>query len=285
MYRFLGLSLLLIITSCGSNSYQEVLPGLFMKKIQEGKGRISSSSSDFFLIDGKIATHPDTFLPDSVFPSAFQVVIQSSNPRFSQDFTRTLHLVREGDSIIYRMPADSFFAHYYNIPKPPAWNSDELALHVNIRQIMSSDEYLLKLEDKKNEWKDKAYQEFESYLKSHNIQGETKGTGSLRVWKNRGSGAEVQPGDLIKIHFKQFLLDGTVTDDTYALGSPVEYLIGDSDGLIGLNEVLPGCRVGDKITAYMPYFVAFGEKGARPRIPPYSNLIMDIEIVEKLKNE
>jgi hypothetical protein len=35
---------------------------------------------------------------------------------------------------------------------------------------------------------------------------------------------------------------------------------------------------GDKWTLYIPYELAYGERGSPPKIPPYSPLVFDIEI-------
>jgi FKBP-type peptidyl-prolyl cis-trans isomerase len=39
-------------------------------------------------------------------------------------------------------------------------------------------------------------------------------------------------------------------------------------------------KKGELAKVYLPYFLAFGETGAPPKVPPYANLIMEIELLD-----
>ena len=46
----------------------------------------------------------------------------------------------------------------------------------------------------------------------------------------------------------------------------------------GWEEVLVTMQVGDKVTARIPYFMAYGETG-KGSIPPKADLVFDMELV------
>ena len=50
----------------------------------------------------------------------------------------------------------------------------------------------------------------------------------------------------------------------------------------GFKEGLRLLRAGDKATIFIPYTLAYGEQG-RQGIPPRSNLIFELEIVEVIE--
>jgi peptidyl-prolyl cis-trans isomerase A (cyclophilin A) len=63
--------------------------------------------------------------------------------------------------------------------------------------------------------------------------------------------------------------------------SPIAAKIGPEDSMIpGFKEGLKLLNVGDKATLYLPYYLAYGEMGRSPQIPPKSNLIFEVEIID-----
>jgi len=63
--------------------------------------------------------------------------------------------------------------------------------------------------------------------------------------------------------------------------APIEAKIGPEDSMIsGFKEGLKLLNVGDKATLFLPYYLAYGETGRSPQIPPKSNLIFEVEIIE-----
>ncbi len=56
----------------------------------------------------------------------------------------------------------------------------------------------------------------------------------------------------------------------------------DAEMISGFKEGLQQLRVGDKATLFIPYYLAYGQAGTRG-IPPKSNLIFEVEILELVK--
>lgn len=92
-------------------------------------------------------------------------------------------------------------------------------------------------------------------------------------------GDGVAPGatDQVTVHYEGKLLDGTIFDSSYMRGEPTSF---------PLNAVIPGWTEGlqlmktnGKTVFYIPSNLAYGERGAGGQIPPNSDLIFTVELI------
>jgi FKBP-type peptidyl-prolyl cis-trans isomerase FklB len=90
-------------------------------------------------------------------------------------------------------------------------------------------------------------------------------------------GAKPTAADKVKVHYTGKLLDGTVFDSSVERGEPITFPLGGVIG--GWTEGLQLMSVGSKYRLYIPYNLAYGERGAGT-IPPFATLIFDVELLE-----
>ena len=84
--------------------------------------------------------------------------------------------------------------------------------------------------------------------------------------------------DNVKCHYEGRLTDGTVFDSSYRRGEPATFPL---NGVIaGWTEGLQLMGEGSKFRFFIPYHLAYGERGAGASIPPYAALIFDVELLE-----
>lgn len=94
---------------------------------------------------------------------------------------------------------------------------------------------------------------------------------------NDGIGPKPTIEDNVTTHYHGTLIDGTVFDSSVDRGEPASFPVG---GVIkGWTEALQLMAVGSKWKLYVPYDLAYGERGAGPQIGPYSTLIFDVELI------
>ena len=94
---------------------------------------------------------------------------------------------------------------------------------------------------------------------------------------NDGTGPKPTIEDNVTTHYHGTLIDGTVFDSSVDRGEPASFPVG---GVIkGWTEALQLMTVGSKWKLYVPYDLAYGERGAGPQIGPYSTLIFDVELI------
>lgn len=93
-----------------------------------------------------------------------------------------------------------------------------------------------------------------------------------------GSGAQPVDTSNVKVHYTGSFLNGKVFDSSVQRGEPIDF---------GLNQVISGWREGvqlmkegAKYKFYIPYQLAYGERGYPGAIPPKSDLIFEVELIK-----
>lgn len=116
----------------------------------------------------------------------------------------------------------------------------------------------------------------------------------------KGSGVKPTEGKDIYVHYAGYLEDGTLFDSSYeAINKiygkfdqnranqngyqPFPFKYGNKGGLIpGFLEGINNMNFNDKAIFFIPSNLGYGEKGAGNVIPPNSNIIFEVEILENL---
>ena len=128
----------------------------------------------------------------------------------------------------------------------------------------------------------KALEEGRVFLENNGKRAEVTTTKSGLQYEvlKEGNGKHPKATDKVRCHYEGTLIDGTVFDSSYQRNEPAVF---------GLNQVITGWTEGvqlmgegAKFRFYIPYLLAYGEAGAGASIPPYSTLIVDVELLEVL---
>lgn len=92
-----------------------------------------------------------------------------------------------------------------------------------------------------------------------------------------GDGDKPQATSTVRTHYHGTLIDGKVFDSSVDRGEPAEFPV---NGVIaGWTEALQMMGVGSKWRLYIPYQLAYGERGAGGAIGPYMALVFDVELL------
>lgn len=95
-----------------------------------------------------------------------------------------------------------------------------------------------------------------------------------------GEGDKPTAESTVRTHYHGTFINGDVFDSSYDRGQPAEFPVG---GVIaGWTEALQLMPVGAKYRLYIPYNLAYGERGSQGAIPPYSALVFDVELLDIL---
>lgn len=96
----------------------------------------------------------------------------------------------------------------------------------------------------------------------------------------KGKGKKPGLGSKVKCHYEGRFLDGQVFDSSYARNEPAVF--GVTQVIRGWTEALPMMGEGSKWELYIPYDLAYGERGMQGSIPPYATLVFTVELIEVL---
>ncbi|MGN0087060.1 MAG: FKBP-type peptidyl-prolyl cis-trans isomerase [Alloprevotella sp.] len=97
---------------------------------------------------------------------------------------------------------------------------------------------------------------------------------------SEGAGKKPQATDSVRCHYEGRLTSGEVFDSSYRRGEPADFPL---NGVIaGWTEGVQLMSEGAKFRFFIPYQLAYGERGAGQSIPPYSALVFDVELIKVL---
>ena len=92
-----------------------------------------------------------------------------------------------------------------------------------------------------------------------------------------GNGQSPKATDTVECHYEGTLIDGTKFDSSYDRGQTATFPL--NQVIAGWSEGLQLMHEGAKYRFFIPYQLAYGERGAGASIPPYAALIFDVELV------
>ena len=93
-----------------------------------------------------------------------------------------------------------------------------------------------------------------------------------------GTGISPKVTDKVQVHYIGALLDGTQFDNSVKRGEPLEFPVGAV--IEGWQDLLQAMKEGDKVKAWIPSALAYGEAGVPPTIPGNALLIFEVELLK-----
>ena len=95
----------------------------------------------------------------------------------------------------------------------------------------------------------------------------------------KGNGKKAVKGNMVSVHYKGQLADGTVFDSSYKRNSPIDFQVGVGQVIPGWDEGICLLNVGDKARLVIPSNLGYGAAGAGGVIPPNATLVFDVELM------
>jgi cyclophilin family peptidyl-prolyl cis-trans isomerase len=120
-----------------------------------------------------------------------------------------------------------------------------------------------------------------SEVKKQNPKAKISNSGLVYIIENKGS-ENIKPvkGSKVSIHYVgTFRGDGKQFDSSRDRNAPMDFTFIDQKMIPGFEEGVAMLGQGGKGRFIIPYFQAYGKDGRQGAIPPYSDLVFDVEII------
>lgn len=291
--------LMLLCVAC-DKSEKETPSGLKFKIVKAGDGVLPKSQQivlfNYVFKDSKDSTWADTFKEE--FPQAMQIA-DSTAITTEGGLIQMFRFLSKGDSATTSMPIKTFFGEVAKAPIPFGIDTTlTLSFFFKIKDVMSQEDFMAF----QNEWMEKRNAEqlakdnliIDSYLNEKGIVAEKTESGLRYVITQPGKGENGKSGQISKVNYAGYLLDGTFFDTSIksiaeAKGvynpmrepyAPYDVTIDQTQVIKGWHEALKLMNKGSKATFYLPSTLGYGGQQRSEVIKANSILVFEMEVVD-----
>ncbi|RYD77418.1 MAG: FKBP-type peptidyl-prolyl cis-trans isomerase [Sphingobacteriales bacterium] len=268
--------------SCKTNNLSTTENGLQYTMHTSEKGE-KAKVGDYIKIHLINKTEKDSVLT-STYTNNKPVTLEITKPSFKGDLMEGFTMMTEGDSGTFLVSVDSLAQ---GNPLPPFLRSGSfLKFDVKMVDIMTKEQYMQDMQKAQQEEMSKQQQmvvdqaaTIEAYAKEKNLSVQKTESGLFYTIETPGTGDSPKPGQQVSVHYKGYLLDGKVFDESISKGEPITFPIGQGQVIPGWDEGIMLFKKGGKGKLLIPSPLAYGARDSGP-IPANSILVFDIELVD-----
>lgn len=293
--RSLALLLILFIMyNCERSpfsGFDKTKDGLYHRIIRGPSTKPLPSYGDYLYVLANFYLHDNDSLLFDISNEAEPWLILIEKPYFKGDLSEGLLMITEGDSASFIVKADSFFIYHFNMlaEEVPYYINPTSMLRIEMKVLKhkTKDEFIQEQkllayarQKQLEELKKQELIDLEKYIKDNNITVKPTESGLYFILTKSGTGKRVKKGDLVKVHYTGYFLNGQMFENSVSSNYPLEFVAGRNEVIKGWDEAVLKMREGDKARLIIPSWLAYGESEPDLPIPPYSTLIYDIEVVK-----
>ncbi|NOX86249.1 MAG: FKBP-type peptidyl-prolyl cis-trans isomerase [Chlorobi bacterium] len=280
-----------VMVSCQSGEkskfpgFSKTESGLYYKFYKKGNDTVTPKIGEYLDVVMLYGTDDSVLFDSRNLPELEQMQIPMIASVFQGDIYEGLAMMHPGDSASFIMPADSVWFKLFKMRlKPPGMDSVEyLTFDVKLNEILSEDTVKAREEVKRQKAMEQEAIDRAEYIAKNYPDAKPTSSGLYYIQVKKGKGKTPKEGQKVKVHYTGKFLDGTVFDSSKDRGKPIEFTIGKGQVIPGWDEGISMMRKGGKAVLIIPSNLAYGQ--GRGRIPPYSTLVFDVELVDILKND
>jgi FKBP-type peptidyl-prolyl cis-trans isomerase FkpA len=289
------LFILIVLSSCWNNSaykgYAQTDSGLYYKLQMIGDGKRKPSIGDYLQLIITYKTSNDSIFLDTYSSNQTgKVILPFNRSSFKGSFEEGLTTMNEGDSVSYIVSADSLFHKFFKTKLPFFLKTGTVVkMDIKLHRILNQKEYKSELEKYSYLMEDRDIEEqrkIQMYLDTNQIQFSRLNNGMYYLPIKQGAGSNTENGDLVKIQYKGYFLNGKQFESTYERGQPLEFAFGEQGQVIkGFETAINLMNEGAKAKFIIPSHLAYGEQGSSTGIvQPYTTVIYEIELLNLTKH-
>jgi FKBP-type peptidyl-prolyl cis-trans isomerase len=264
--------------------------GLHYKIIKEGIGKKLPTTGGYITFWFQIFTENDSLI-DNQFENAEPVALETPKALYRPSIEEGLLLLKEGDSALFLLNADSLFLNTFHQQRPTFLKPEStIKLVVKMDKVYSK-YYVdsVRVEQQKLAAKQRAAItdvdvkdsiEIQKYLKINNLKAEITSSGVYVVILSSDpqNKRKLQISENVEVaYIGTLLVEGTEFDRSRQ-GDYFKFTLGVGQVIKGWDEGLQKLKHGDKAIILIPSRLAYGSRGAGGSIPPNAPLVFEVEI-------
>ena len=247
-----------------------------------GKGKVAKLGEyvnfDFTICD----SYGDTILNSfGIEP----IEIQYGEDFIGRGFNQAIGMVPEGGTLRCVIPSslafDSIGYQQFILPYTP------MVVRLKMNTVMDKATYdkrqmakAAEMEAEKNRQQAKESKAIADYVKANGITETPTESGLYILPQVEGQGNVAQWGDDVAVHYVLKNLKGEQLESSYYYERPMYFKIGGGEMIPAIEEAIMTMAPGAKVTLITPSNLAFGEVDLGETMPPYSPLLIELELVE-----
>ena len=199
--------------------------------------------------------------------------IQYGEEFICKGINEALGMVPEGGEMSFIVPSELGFDSigYGGYIKP----YDPLTARLRMNEIIDQADY----EANKERMKAQEAGLIEQYIKNNNITVEPTETGLYIIPIEAGEGEVAKWGDMVNVYYTLSTLKGDLLESGYDFGEPMTFTIGRMEMISAIEDAVMTMAPGAKVKIVTPSNQAFGEIKMGDELPPYSPLVIELELV------
>lgn len=277
LFTYLSAVIIATMTSCG-DGFKTTDNGLKYKIHTKNEGEIAKIG-DLLDLHMIVKNDKDSIFFDSKMTGG-PIKLELSEPTFKGGLEEGFAMLRVGDSATFVVPADSFFEKTSQEPFPEfVTKGSKLTFIVKLEKKISKDDYEKDMADQASKMAGDETGGIQKYITENNITAQPLPSGLYYIPVKEGKGAAAAPGKTVGVHYTGKLLNGEVFDSSVGRGEPLEFNLGQGMVIPGWEEGISMMKTGGKANLIIPSGLAYGPQGYGNKIPPYSTLIFEVELV------
>ncbi len=268
--------------ACTSDKFEISENGFQFKYITKGAGELPAEG-EIVAFNMKYFDEKDSLLFET--STAQPALVQCNTQQWdnSGPLFKAFQMLREGDSILVKVPTKTLFSESFRQPVPPTLDPEgEIMFCMGVAYIKTEEEMEDEAKKQQEIQMEKDIEIIETYLEKNNIEAQSTESGLRYVIDVEGSGNRPEPGQNVSVHYTGTLLDGTKFDASFdhSPPDPLEFPIGQQQVIAGWDEGIALLKKGGKGTLYIPSPLAYGARARSEVIKENSILKFEVELVD-----
>ncbi|MFN0048667.1 MAG: FKBP-type peptidyl-prolyl cis-trans isomerase [Cytophagales bacterium] len=285
-----ALAAVVLLSSCGKEpNYKKSDNGLEYYFYEDKEGE-TAKVGDFLTVNFIYKTDKDSILRNTWKDgNPLQVIVQS--PTFKGGLEEGLQMLSEGDSVAFKMSADSLFKKTFMAPRPDFIDSaSKITFIMKVIKVQNKEvfekEQAIKMEERKKQMEEQMANQrgiddklIQDYLAANKLKAQKTESGVYYIITKAGKGKTPPAGSMVQVNYVGKLLSGQEFDSSVGKG-PLEFTVGVRQVIPGWDEGISLLNEGSKATIIIPSPLGYGPMAAGDKIPANSVLLFDVELVK-----